>query len=113
MKIPLNKLRANMGWYTSTARGPAPKIWRQRKKAAAHIRAAPLVPRKRMRVLRKRARRRVARRTSAFATLAYWTVLAIGAVVLLRLLLRLIFAMLELDMPTVADQLADFLRSAR
>lgn len=108
MKIPLNKLRPNMGWYTSTARVPAPKIWRSRKKAAPHHVAPPLVSRRRLRALRVRGRRRAARRRPGLGSLAGWIVLAIGAVVLLRL----IFGVLELDMGIVGDRLAELIRGS-
>ena len=38
MKIPLPKLRANLGWYSGTEKTPAPKVWRTRKTRLSRVR---------------------------------------------------------------------------
>ena len=107
MKIPLPAQRASMGWYTGTARAPAPKIWRTRPKAVAPARDRAAAPRKRWRRIR---RRRLLTNPGS----------SIGAVVMAAVLVGLglfviawVAAMGTLDVHEIGLRLADTLRRAR
>lgn len=82
MKLPLPSSRANMGWYTGTARAPAPKIWKRRASRRSRRPAAPRLQKLRLRSNRRRTRTSTPVMTIVACTVAVVFLAYLGVMIL-------------------------------